>query len=66
MENPWKGVAYWLAQHGLLSLFSCRTQDYYPRGSHIHSGLGHLHLSLIKKIPFQAYQQSYLFFFFYF
>ena len=37
---PWKGVAFWLALHGLLSMLSYRTQDYHPRDGTIHHGLG--------------------------
>jgi hypothetical protein len=28
MQRPWKGAAYWLASHGLLSLLSHGTQDH--------------------------------------
>jgi hypothetical protein len=28
MQRPWRGVLYWLASPGLLSLLSYRTQDY--------------------------------------
>jgi hypothetical protein len=31
MAEPWRGAAYWLAPHSLLSLLSYRAQDYLPR-----------------------------------
>ena len=31
MQKLWKGSAYWLASHGLLSLLSYRNQDEQPR-----------------------------------
>jgi hypothetical protein len=31
MQRPWRGTPYWLAPHGLLSLFSYRTQDHQLR-----------------------------------
>ena len=40
MQRPWKGAAYWLALHGLLSLLSYRTQDHQPRDGTAHSELG--------------------------
>jgi hypothetical protein len=40
MQRPKRGIAYWLAPHGLLSLFSYGTQDYQPRGSLTHNRLG--------------------------
>lgn len=39
-QKPWRGVAYWLAHHGLLSLLSHRTQDHQPRHGITHNGLG--------------------------
>jgi hypothetical protein len=30
MQRPWRGVAYWLAHHGLLSLSSYKTEDHSP------------------------------------
>ena len=47
-QRPWRGAAYWLAPHGLLSLLSYRPQDHQPRYDTIHSRLG-LDQSLIKK-----------------
>ena len=38
-QRPWKGTLYWLAPHGLLSLFSYGTQDQLPTGGTIHSEL---------------------------
>ena len=38
MQRPWKGAAYWLAPHGLLSLLSYRTQDHQPRDGTTHNG----------------------------
>ena len=40
MQKPWRGAAYWLALHGLLSLLSYRTQDHQPRDGPTHNGLG--------------------------
>ena len=40
MQRPWRGAAYWLALHGLLSLLSHRTQGHQPRDGAIHNGLG--------------------------
>jgi hypothetical protein len=39
MQRPWRGAAYWIASPGLISLFSCRTQDYHPRDNTTHNGL---------------------------
>jgi hypothetical protein len=40
-QRPWKGAAYWLALHGLLSLLSNRIQNHQPRDNGTtHSGLG--------------------------
>ena len=44
MQRPWKGAAYWLAHHGLLSLLSYRTQNHQPRDGITHHGLGPLPL----------------------
>jgi hypothetical protein len=38
MQRPWRDVIYWLASSGLLSLFSYRTQDYYPRDDTTYKG----------------------------
>jgi hypothetical protein len=35
-----EGAAYWLAPHGLLSLFSYGIQDHQPRDGTTHNGLG--------------------------
>jgi len=40
IQKPWRGIAYWLAPHGLFSLLSYRTQDYLPRDGITHKGLG--------------------------
>ena len=40
MQRLWRGAAYWLAPHGLLSFLSYRTQDYQPRDGITHRGLG--------------------------
>jgi hypothetical protein len=48
MQRPWRGAAYWFAPHGLLNLLCYRTQDYHPRGTTTHNGLGPP-LSIIKK-----------------
>jgi hypothetical protein len=39
MQRPWWGVGYWIASHGLLRLFSYRTQDYQPRDGTTHNEL---------------------------
>ena len=39
MQRPWRGAAYWLASHGLLSLLSYRTYGCQPRDGIAHSGL---------------------------
>ena len=39
MQKPWRGAAYWLAYHGLLSLLSYRTQDNQPRDGTTHHKL---------------------------
>jgi hypothetical protein len=36
--EPWRGVPYCFASPGLLSLLSCRTQDYQPRDGTTHNG----------------------------
>jgi hypothetical protein len=36
----WRGAAYWLAPHGLLSLLSYRTQDHLLRDGPTDNGLG--------------------------
>jgi hypothetical protein len=38
IQRPWRDVLYWLASPGLLSLLSCRTQDYQPRDGTTHKG----------------------------
>jgi hypothetical protein len=40
MQKPWRGAAYWLASHGLLSLLSYRTQDHQSRDGTINYELG--------------------------
>ena len=40
-EKPWRGAAYWLVPHGLLTLLSYRTQGYHPKDGITHNGLGH-------------------------
>lgn len=52
MQRPWKGAAYLLAHHDLLSLLSYRTQDH--RGGTIHNELNPPHQSLIKKIAYRV------------
>jgi hypothetical protein len=44
IQMPWRGAAYWLAFHGLLSLLSCRTEDLESRDGTTYSRLlSHLH-----------------------
>jgi hypothetical protein len=38
MQRPWRGVTYWLASHGLVSLLSYRTRDYQLRDGTTHKG----------------------------
>ena len=40
MQRPWRGAAYWLAPHGLLSLLSYRNLDHQPRDGITHNSLG--------------------------
>jgi hypothetical protein len=40
MQRPWRGAAYWLAQHGLLNLLSNRTQAHQPRNGLTHNDQG--------------------------
>ena len=42
MQRPWRGAAYWLAPHGLLSLLSYRTQDHQPKDGSTQNGVGSL------------------------
>ena len=37
MQRLWRGAAYWLACHGLLSLLSYRTQEHQPRNGTTHN-----------------------------
>jgi hypothetical protein len=53
MQRPWRGAAYWLAPHGLLSMLSYRTQDLQPRGRTTHNGWALLQKSLIKKMLYK-------------
>jgi hypothetical protein len=39
MQRSWKGVTYWLASLGLLSLVSYRTQDYQHRDDTTYNAL---------------------------
>ena len=41
MQRPWRGAAYWLASHGLLSMLSYKTQDHQPRGWQHAQRVGH-------------------------
>lgn len=47
-QRSWRGAAYWLVSHGLLSLLSYRTQDH---------KLALLHQSLIKKMSYSQILQ---------
>ena len=49
-EWPWRDVTDWLALHGLLSLFSYRTQDHQPRDGTTQGILSLSHHLLIKKM----------------
>jgi hypothetical protein len=51
MQRPWRGAAYWLAPHGLLSLLCYRTQDHQPRDTTTHIGLGPPSL-ITEKMPY--------------
>lgn len=39
VQRPWENNAYWLAFHGLLSLFFCITKDHLTKGGTTHSVL---------------------------
>ena len=73
MQRPWRGAAYWLTPHGLLSLPSYRTQDFQPRDGTIHNGLGSTTSITNKQIAthdctqcdlMEAFSFLFLFFFF--
>jgi len=53
MQKPWKGAAYWLVHHGLLSLLCYRTQDHQPRDGTTHRELGPHYQLLRKKMPYR-------------
>ena len=38
MQRPWRGVLYWLASPGLLSLLYYRTEDYQSKDVPTHKG----------------------------
>jgi hypothetical protein len=40
VQRPWRGAAYWLAHHVLISLLAYKTQDHQPKGGSTHTGLG--------------------------
>ena len=42
MQKAWRGAAYWLILHDLLSVLSYRTQDHQPKDSTPHHELGPL------------------------
>ena len=50
MHRSWRGAAYWLSPHGLLSLLFYRTQDHQPKGGSTFNGL---HQSLTKKMNYR-------------
>ena len=50
MQRPWKGAAYWLAPHGLLSLLSNRPQHNQPRDGTTYNRLALPH-GITKKLP---------------
>ena len=51
MQRQWRGAAYWLAHHDLLSLLSYKTQDHQPRVEPPTVGQTFPHQLLIKKMP---------------
>jgi hypothetical protein len=51
MQRPWRGAAHWLVHHGLLRLFSDRTQDHQHKMTPPTVGWALPHQSLIKKMP---------------
>ena len=53
MQRPWRGAADQLAPHGLLSLFSYRTQGHQPRDGPTHNGLGPPNSSQIKNMQYR-------------
>ena len=40
MQRLWRSAVYWLASHGLFSLFSYRIQDHQPKDDATYNGLG--------------------------
>jgi hypothetical protein len=50
MQRPWRGPAYWLVPHGLLSLLSYRAQGHQPEDGPTQSGQILPHKSLIKNM----------------
>ena len=61
MQRPWKGAAYWLARHGLLSLLSYRTRTISPEMAPPTMGWALPHQSLIKISPVaESYRGTFL------
>jgi hypothetical protein len=59
MQRPWRGAAYWLAPHGLLSLLSNRrSQDHQCWSGSIHSEPGPAILKIKQENAPQARQQA--------
>jgi len=50
-QRAYSRAAYWLSNHGLLSLLSYRTNGQSAQGWHHHIGLSPPHQTLIKVIP---------------
>jgi hypothetical protein len=48
--EAWRGAAYWLTPHDLLSLLSYRSQDHYPRDSTNYMDWSFPH-QLLRKCP---------------
>ena len=53
MQRPWRGAAYWLAPHGLVSLISYKIQDHQPRDGTTHNGLSSTTSITNKEIPYR-------------
>ena len=52
MQRPWRGAAYWLTPHGLLSLLPQGSQNHQPSDGTTHNGLGPSPINYcFKKMP---------------
>ena len=51
MQRPWRDATYWLVPSGILSLLSCRSQEYQSRGGTTRNTLPHQ--SLIEEMHYR-------------